>query len=91
MQSAASDWAASRLAVAIEQVGGRPAGRGRADAERSGHRAGHDGDAAISVLIERLQVAVTYDPAKGYMGAVPRLLPVAALSLSGTMPGLKVS
>ena len=37
----------------------------------------------MSALKERLQVAVTFDPAKGYVGAVPGLPPVTALSLGG--------
>jgi hypothetical protein len=37
----------------------------------------------MSVLVERLQVAVGYDPAKGYIATAPGLPPAAALSLGG--------
>ena len=34
-------------------------------------------------VVERLQVAVTFDAERGYVGSVPGLPPVTALSLGG--------
>ena len=60
MNAASSDWAASRLAVAIEQVA-VAVGRGRAHAERSRHRACTRGDASMmpALEIERCEQSYT--------------------------------
>jgi hypothetical protein len=44
----------------------------------------------MSVLVERLQIAVTFEPEKGYVGAVPGLPPVTALSLGGLRRRIEV-
>ena len=57
VQSAASDWTAARLAVAIGARGRRPAGRGRTGAaERSRHCAGTRGDASMMPALNKNDV-----------------------------------
>ena len=82
VQSAASDWAAARLAVAIGARGRRPAGRGRTGAaERSRHCAGTRGDASMmpALKIERCEQSYTDTDARSAQtysyGALPVISP----------------